>query len=180
MKWLFFSYSVPAKPSKPRVHAWRQLKKLGAVNYKSLWVVPHSKERVQELLKLIQDIESFKGEGFILEGKALSPADEEAIKAAVLSANNEEYQEVLHKCEDFLKEIAMEIERKNFIFAEVEENEEEFEKLKKWLKKVEKRTILETPLRKEVIETIKRCEQALDEFSQLVYEYIQENDVNNA
>lgn|GEM_PF-6866078 len=48
----------------------------------------------------------------------------------------------------------MEIDRKNFIFAEVEE--------------------------KEVIEVIKRCEQALDEFSQLVYEYIQESDVNNA
>ena len=80
--------------------------------------------------------------------------DEDALKAAVLSANNEEHQEVLHKGHDLLAEISMEIDRKNFIFAEVEE--------------------------KEVIEVIKRCEQALDEFSQLVYEYIQESDVNNA
>ncbi len=179
MKWLFFSYTVPAKPSKARVHVWRQLKRLGAVNFKSLWVLPHSKKRIQHLTALVQDIESFHGEGFILEGKTLTAADEEAITHAVLSSNNEEFSEILHKCDDFLKEIDMEISKKNFIFAEVEENEEEFEKLKKWFKKIEKRSILETPLRKDAVEKLALCEQALDTFSQMVYNHIQENSFGN-
>lgn len=180
MKWLFFSYTVPAKPSKARVHVWRQLKRLGAVTFKSLWVLPHSKKRIQNLTTLIQDIESFHGEGLILEGKPLSVADEEGIMNAVLSANNEELSEIIHKCDDFLKEIDMEISRKNFIFAEVEENEEEFEKLKKWYKKIEKRCILETPLRKDAVEKLALCEQALDAFSQMVYNHIQENSTGNS
>jgi superfamily I DNA and RNA helicase len=72
---------------------------------------------------------------------------------------------------DYAKEIEFEISRQNFIFAEVEENEEELEKLKLWLKKVEKRDIVEAPLHKEAIEQIKACEALFQDFAQRVYEH---------
>jgi hypothetical protein len=170
MKWLFFSYSLPSEPSKARVFVWRQLKKLGAVNYQTVWVISHSNESVNELRKLIETIEGYKGEGMLVEGKALDKNQEERIHKAFIDSRNEEYHEVIEKCEDFFKEIKFEIERKNFIFAEVEENEEELEKLKQWLKKVEKRDFMKAPLRKTAIEKIKECEKVFDDFAKTVYE----------
>ena len=173
MKWLFFSYSLPSEPSKARVYVWRQLKKLGAVNYQTVWVIPHLNESVNELRKLIETIEGYKGEGMLVEGKALDKNQEERIHKAFMDSRNEEYNEVIEKCEDFFKEIKFEIERKNFIFAEVEENEEELEKLKQWLKKVEKRDFVKAPLRKTAIEKIKECEKMLDDFAHMVYMHTQ-------
>jgi hypothetical protein len=173
MKWLFFSYSLPAEPSKARVYVWRQLKKLGAVNYQSSWVLPYSKERIAELNKLMEEIILFKGESLLVEGRAVDKNQENLIYKALMESRNEEYQELIEKCEDYFKEIKFEIERKNFVFAEVEENEEELEKLKQWLKKVEKRDVVEAPLRKTAIEKIKACEKMFDDFAKTVFLHTQ-------
>jgi len=173
MKWLFFSYSLPTEPSKARVYVWRQLKKLGAVNYQSAWVLPYANERVTDIKKLMSDIESYHGESMLIEGKSVEKSQDELIRKALIESRNEEYRELIEKCEDFFKEIASEIERKNFIFAEVEENEEELEKLKQWLKKVEKRDVMEAPLRKVAHEKIKNCEKMFDDFAKTVFLHTQ-------
>ncbi len=169
MKYLFFSYSLPTEPSKARVAVWRQLKKLGAVNYQSAWVLPRSKERIADLNNLMEEIRRAKGESMLVEGKAVDKGQDELIRKALVDSRNEEYQEVIEKCEDYFKEIKFEIERKNFIFAEVEENEEELEKLKQWMKKVEKRDVVNAPLRKTAMEKIKSCEKTFEEFARTVY-----------
>ncbi len=169
MKYLFFSYSLPTEPSKARVAVWRQLKKLGAVNYQSAWVLPRSKERIADLNNLMEEIRRAKGESMLVEGKAVDKGQDELIRKALVDSRNEEYQEVIEKCEDYFKEIKFEIERRNFIFAEVEENEEELEKLKQWMKKVEKRDVVNAPLRKTAMEKIKSCEKTFEEFARTVY-----------
>jgi len=176
MRWLFFSYSLPSRPSRARVYVWRQLKKLGAVNYQSVWVLPYSGERVNEVKKLIRDIQGWKGEGLLIDGKVLNKEQEERINSEFVASRDEEYREIISKCEDYAKEIEFEIARQNFIFAEVEENEEELEKLKQWLKKVEKRDIVEAPLRKEALERIRACEALFQDFALRVYEHSQVKD----
>jgi len=158
------------------VSVWRQVKKLGAVNHQSVWVLPYSSERVSEVRKLIQDIESWKGEGLLIDGKVLNRDQEERINKAFVESRDEEYREIISKCEDYAKEIEFEIGRQNFIFAEVEENEEEIEKLKQWLKKVEKRDIVEAPLRKAAVEKVKACEILFQDFALKVYEHSQVKD----
>lgn len=172
MKWIFFSYTVPAQPSKARVSVWRQLKKMGAVNCQALWILPHRRDKIAALEELAVEIAAFKGESMLIEGKVLGSGDETRIRAAMLDAGNEEYGELLHKCDDFLREIEKETECQNFIFGEVEENEEELDKLEKWLEKIERRNPMETPLRKEVFKKIKLCEKVLDDFSRKVYDRI--------
>lgn len=172
MKWIFLSYSMPTKPSKYRVQAWRQLKRLGAVNFQNVWAIPHGREKLQDIEKLATDIRAWKGEAFLTVGKPLTEDDEKRLLAAASEASNEEYGELLHVAEDFLEEIRMEIEKKNFIFAEVEENEEELAKIKKWMTKVEKRSVCEAPLRKETLEKIRQCDKALEDFSQLVFDHL--------
>ncbi len=170
MRWIFFSYSLPAEPSKARVYVWRQLRKLGAVNYQSIWALPHAKERIEVLKKLTEDIEKWNGKALLAAGVLLIKSQEEDLKAAFMESRNEEYREVIGKCEDFLKEIELEIGRQNFIFAEVEENEVELEKLKQWLKKVGKRDYIKPPLHKTALQKVKQCEKSFEDFARRVYE----------
>lgn len=173
VKWIFFSHRLPPKPSKIRVHVWRQLKKIGAVNYQSVWVIPHLKTLIPDLEALASQIESYGGGSLLIEGKPINKGEEERILKAFLEASTEEYQEIANKCDDFLKEIASEIARKNFIFAEVEENEEDLDKLKKWFKKVEDRHPVKNPLRKLAADKLRLCEKALEDFSLRVYRHAQ-------
>ena len=173
MKWIFFSHRLPPKPSKLRVYVWRQLKKIGAVNYQSVWIIPYMKNLLSDLESLASHIETYGGGSVLIEGKPLNKAEEERILKAFLEASTEEYQEIANKCDDFLKEIASEIARKNFIFAEVEENEEDLDKLKHWFKKVEDRHSVKNPLRKLAAQKLKVCEKALEDFSLLVYRHAQ-------
>lgn len=173
MKWLFFSYSLPTEPSKARVYVWRQLKKLGAVNVQSVWIIPYSLERLNELKKLVKDIEAYKGSSLLITGTVLLKSQEELIQQAFIKSRNEEYIELLAKCEAFFREIESEIAKENFIFAEVEENEEELAKLKQWLQKIEKRDVLKPPLRKEAETKLKMCEKLFENFARRVYEHQQ-------
>jgi hypothetical protein len=173
MKWIFFSYRLPPKPSRLRVYVWRQLKKMGAVNYQSLWVMPLIKRLLPDLESLASHIEANGGGSILIEGKPIKKGEQEGILKAFLEASTEEYQEIAGKCEDFLKEIAFEIARKNFTFAEVEENEEDLEKLKKWIKRADERHLVKNPLRKLVSQKLRLCEKAFDDFSSQVYEYSQ-------
>lgn len=109
MKWLFFTYSLPTEPSKARVYVWRQLKKLGAVNYQSAWVLPYSSERIADIKQLAEDIRSYRGESLLIEGRAIDKDQEELIKKAIVESRNEEYGELIEKCEDFFKEIKFEM-----------------------------------------------------------------------
>lgn len=171
MKWIFFSYSLPAKPSKARVYVWRQLRKLGALSYQSFWILPSSPERINELKKLCENIDGFQGESLIIDGKVLSAEQEERIRKIFVESRDEEYQELIYKCDDFFKEIQSEIDRENFIFAEVEENEEELDKLRLWFKKIGKRDVLGAPKRKAALEKVKSCDRVFEDFARRVYEH---------
>lgn len=103
MKWLFISYTVPSNPSRARVFIWRELKKLGAINYQTVWVLPYSKEIIEKVQNLEKTIENYGGQVLLAEGKVLNKEDEEKILNAFVEARNKEYQEVIEKCEDFLK-----------------------------------------------------------------------------
>lgn len=171
MKWIFFSYSLPANPSKARVYAWRQLKKIGAVNLQNVWVVPHAVERVKELEKLAESLQKYKGSALTMVGTIPIKQQEQSVLDALAASRDEEYIEVIEQCEAFYKEIDFEIGRENFIFAEVEENEEELEKLKRWFKKVEKRDTVKAPLRKKALQHLKKCEKMLNDFAKKVYDH---------
>ncbi|NLI30592.1 MAG: chromate resistance protein ChrB [Nitrospiraceae bacterium] len=173
MKWLFFSYSLPTEPSKSRVYVWRQLKKLGAVNFQTVWVVPQTAAALGEMHKLVEFVEQNKGDALLIEGKALNEKQVQALQKTFVDSRNEEYQELIEKCVDFANEVAAEIERKNFIFAEVEENEEELDKLKQWLAKIESRDFVKAPLRKVAVEKIRESEKIFDEFAKTVFEHSQ-------
>lgn len=168
-QWLVISYTLPREPSRVRVSIWRKLKKIGAVNIQqSLWFLPLSEENESVFRGIEKEVEKNGGEAVLLS----SAADDDNNKAIIdkfNEARNEEYGELLEQCGDFFKEIEKETERKNFTFAEIEENEEELGKLKNWYHKIETRDVFRASLGSKSKETLSECKEALDGFCSRVY-----------
>ena len=87
------------------------------------------------------------------------------------AARDEEYGELFEQCEEFFKEIDKETARKNFSFAEIEENEEELNKLKQWYKKIVARDTFGSPLQEKATSMLAKCGELLDSFCDKVYEF---------
>jgi hypothetical protein len=161
-KWIAINYTLPRDPSRVRVSIWRKLKKIGAVSIRqSMWILPSSHENGKLLNEVKDEVSRNGGEAFIL---AFS-ADEDGEKMIIdnfNAARNEEYGELFEQCEDFFKEINKEITRRNFTFAEIEENEEELDKLKQWYEKIAARDTFGSPLREKAESMLSKCTELLD------------------
>jgi len=79
MKWIFVSYTVPANPSRARVFIWRELRKLGAINYQTVWVLPYSKDISDKIQNLKKVIENCGGQALLVEGKVSNKQEEEKV-----------------------------------------------------------------------------------------------------
>ena len=63
------------------------------------------------------------------------------MRGAFVTARNEEYAEIIDKCEDFLRQVQKEYDENHFTYAELEENEEDLVKLKNWFAKIVDRDV---------------------------------------
>lgn len=170
-EWIVINYTLPREPSRVRVSLWRKLKKIGAVNIQqSMWILPHSDKNYSLLSEIKAEVSQNSGEAFVM----LSSIDEEGKKAIIKrfnGARDEEYGELLEQCEEFFKEIDKEIARENFTFAEIEENEEELNKLKEWYEKISARDTFFAPLKEKSKLELMKCAESFDQFCNKVYDF---------
>lgn len=170
-EWTAINYTLPREPSRARVSIWRKLKKIGAVSIQqSMWILPSTDENYNLLNEIKNEVSQNGGEAFVMT----ISTDEDGKKIIIEkfnAAREEEYGELLEQCEEFFKEIDKETARENFTFAEIEENEEELDKLKQWYEKIAARDSFGAPLQKKAESTLSKCAEALDGFCDKVYEF---------
>lgn len=169
------NFTLPKEPSRVRVSVWRKLKKCGSISIgQSMWLLPISDENQMIFTEISNEITQNNGTAFVLNGNFLISEKSDDIMAKFNTIRNEEYKEFLGICEDYFQEIEKETTKENFTFAELEENEEEFNKLEIWIKKIAARDFFRASLRQEAEEKLVTCKQLLDEFSRKVFDLNQE------
>lgn len=171
-KWIVLNYNLPTEPSRLRVATWRGLKKLGAVNIQqSMWILGYNEENYSALQKISQNIESNKGEALLMESVFFEEKHEEKIISFFNNIRNEEYKEYIDECEKYLKELEKEISIEKFTFAELEEEEEELQKLISWYDKIETRDIFHSSEGNTAKKSLEQIKKAFEEYSELVYNH---------
>ena len=167
--WLLLIYKVPAEPARQRAMVWRRLKALGAVYLQDgVAALPDSAAAERSLRTLRNEIARFEGVGYLLRSQAV--AGQAEVTATYNRARDEEYDEIIDRCQDFEKEIERELADQHLTYAELEENDEDLTKLKNWLAKVQDRDVLGAGKRGEAIDAVARCESSLEMFAALVYD----------
>jgi DNA-binding transcriptional regulator PaaX len=166
--WLLLVYRIPSEPTRLRATAWRRLKGLGAVYLQnSAAALPAGAGAERALRKLRHEIVEMGGTAVLLSCVAL--AGEAEVHAAFQAARDDEYEEIIDKCRDFLGQLEKEYKAEHFTYAELEENEEDLIKLQGWLGKVTERDVFGAPKRAQTLEAVGTCERALEEYAARVY-----------
>ena len=102
---------------------------------------------------------------------ATTSANEDAeIEAGFRRDREREYQELDSRVGGFLLEIEKETRLEKFTFAELEEIEDDFEKLSSWLSKIVARDFFPTARKAEAEAKLKACDLARNTFCERVYE----------
>ncbi|MCZ8516596.1 hypothetical protein O9H85_30265 [Paenibacillus filicis] len=168
--WLLFSYRVPSDPSTLRVRIWRTLKSMGVLYIQqSVCLAPLTPEVKKKLQQIQQVIEESDGESLLLEVSQFSETSTEELVEMFNKQRSVEYNEFLGGCSLFLREIETESEKGNFTFNEVEENEADLVKLKRWHRKILKRDFFNCALHSQALDQLGLCESVLNEFTHKVY-----------
>lgn len=171
-RWIVLNYNLPTEPSRPRVAAWRGLKKLGAISIQqSMWILGYNEDNYSALQKISQDIEQNNGEALLMESVFFDEKHEERVISLFNDIRDEEYNEFIDECEKFLKELAKEISIEKFTFAELDEEEEEFQKLISWYYKIGARDTFNSAGRNGAKKSVEQIKEAFEEYSELVYKH---------
>jgi hypothetical protein len=91
------------------------------------------------------------------------------VHRAFQAARNDEYEEIVDRCEDFLQQVKKEYTANHFTYAELEENEVDLVKLRNWFAKVRERDVFDAEGRQAVEKAIDECEQSLEAYAARVY-----------
>jgi hypothetical protein len=166
--WLLLIYRVPSEPTRLRAAVWRRLKSLGAIYLQnSAAALPASVEAERALRKLRREILDMSGSAVLLSCSVL--AGEQGVLTAFQAARDDEYAEIVDKCEDFLAQVRKEYVADHFTYAELEENEVDLVKLRTWLGRVIDRDVFGADGRPAAERGLAACEQSLEEYAARVY-----------
>jgi hypothetical protein len=166
--WLVLIYRVPPEPTRLRSTVWRRIKALGAVYLQSsVAALPASPANERSLRKLRREILDMSGTAVLLSAAAL--AGDAEVRASFLAARNDEYEEIVDKCEDFLRQVQKEYDENHFTYAELEENEEDLVKLRNWFAKITDRDVFNADGRPATERALEACEQSLEAYAARVY-----------
>jgi Protein ChrB, N-terminal len=166
--WLVLIYRVPPEPTRLRSTVWRRIKALGAIYLQSsVAALPASPANERSLRRLRREILDMSGTAILLSAAAL--AGDAEVRAAFLAARNDEYEEIVDKCEDFLRQVQKEYDENHFTYAELEENEEDLVKLKNWFAKIVDRDVFNADGRPATERALEACEQSLEAYAVRVY-----------
>ncbi|UUX34804.1 Chromate resistance protein ChrB [Fundicoccus culcitae] len=170
-EWLMLNFTIPKEPSRVRVSVWRKLKKQGAVSIgQSTWLLPAMDNHLDFFNDIVNEIQDNHGTAYLAKADFITTTSSDDIVDIFNQARNEEYKEFLEKCEDFYAEIENETNKDNFTYVELEENEDEYNKLLEWFKKISFRDSFTAPLKTDAIQAIEKCQNLLETFTNRVYE----------
>jgi hypothetical protein len=167
-RWLLLVYRVPSEPSRLRATVWRRIKSLGAIYLQSsAAALPASVTAERALRKLRSEILDMSGTAVLLSCEVV--AGEADVRAAFQAARDDEYEEIVDKCADFIAGVDKEYAESHFSYAELEENEVDLVKLRTWLARVRERDVFGAAGLQQALSSLAECEEKLEAYAARVY-----------
>lgn len=169
-RWLVLLVRIPAEPSRHRVAVWRELRKAGALSLgQGVWAVPELPVFEAALQRTAELVARAEGEVTTLEAAGKDEADGARLRGLYDEARRADWTEFLADCRKFEDEIAKEIRIEKFTLAELEEEEQSLERLRRWHRDLTGRDVFGTPQAAEATARLKDCVARCEEYGELVF-----------
>ena len=113
-----------------------------------------------------------EGDLLRLRASGWSGADEQTLQARYAGQRREEWVEFGAECAKFLVEIAKEHARAKYTLAELEEEEQSLDRLRRWYRDLRNRDLLGSGGAPEAEGALKDCVVAFEEYAERVYQVV--------
>jgi hypothetical protein len=170
MGWIVLLFRVPAEPSRHRVAVWRELRRTGAVSIgQSAWLAPAATAFADGIGRAVDIVQAAGGEAIVLDATGRQPADSERLAGIYTAAREAEWTEFLAECGKYLAELDKEIATSKLTLAELDEEEQTMERLRRWHRELRLRDVLGAPSASSADRRLKECEAKLEDYTQRVF-----------
>jgi hypothetical protein len=170
--WLLLIYQLPKGASSARTAIWREVRRLGVLSLQhAVCLLPLSENNRVAYERIARRVEEYRGEASILETASPNDVWHERTVSRFNAARDEEYEEVVDETERFCEEINRERRKAKFTFAELEDEESNLERLRRYLAQVEARDAFGAEGRLKAAAEVERCAEVLEAFAQEIYEH---------
>lgn len=133
------------------------------------WVLPHTPEHQTFFNEVGKAVRGQGGQAFLFAAETLGPEEDAAVRTRFADDRGREYDELAEHTRAFLEELKRETALEKFTFAELEEVEDDFQKLETWLGKVRPRDFFPGERLERATADIERCRAAFAQFAAEVY-----------
>ncbi len=167
--WLLLLTQLPASASTTRVALWRKLRAAGATSVEhGAWMLPATKLHRELMKSLVAMVQSHDGSASLFEATALD--GDEAMETRFAADRAREYQKFVTRAQGLLDEVAKEVAASKFTYAELDEVEDDLQKLEIWLKRITARDFYAGKAQESALEMIADCRRSITAFSERVFE----------
>lgn len=170
MRWRVLTVRLPREPSRHRVAAWRELRRLGAVSLaQGVWAIPEGELFDEGLDKVVAMAEAAAGSPLVL-----TVTDDDAgatrLEALFTEQREAEWTEFLSDCAKFEAELADEVAKGKLTLAELDEEEQSLDRLRRWFRQLRAKDVFGASNAPAAERRLKEVGEALDRFAEAVYE----------
>ena len=168
--WIVLIVRVPSEPSRHRVAVWRELRRVGAVQLgQGSWALPEAPPFVGFVDKMTTLVAEHDGEMLALSASAVDDATGVRIRHLYDEARRAEWAEFESECGKCLAELAKEIRNEKFTLAELDEEEQNVDRLRRWHRELRSRDVFDSVVPATTAAQLDACSTELERLTGLVY-----------
>ena len=148
---------------------WREMRRLGAVPLQQgPWAVPDGERFDAGFAEVVEAIRAAGGHPVVL-----AVADDQAsvgqLEALFTAQREAEWREFVSDCGKYEAELAGEVAKGKLTLAELDEEEESLDRLRRWYRTIQARDLFGAPSAAVAERRLKECTEALEDFAERVY-----------
>ncbi|MCA1674497.1 MAG: chromate resistance protein ChrB [Actinobacteria bacterium] len=176
-RWIVLLCRMPSEPARHRMALWRELRRAGAVPLgQAVWGLPDLPaiqpvlDRARELITVAH------GDLLVLSASGYDEAAAIRLDELYATQREQEWTEFLGDCAKYLAELDKEEATAKFTLAELEEEEQSLDRLRRWYRDLRARDLLGTSAAGEADLRLKECARRLDDYAEQVYTAVTDPD----
>jgi hypothetical protein len=170
VSWVLLTYRLPAEPTRHRVAVWRELRRVGALSLQqATWAVPARDDFVAAVTRAVELVERAGGEAQVFDAAPRAAFGEGRLEQLFTAEREEEWCEFVRECTKFNQEIDKEIAIEKLTAAELDEEEHNLDRLRRWYRELRGRDVFIAPSQELAEQRLKECVERLEDFAERVY-----------
>jgi hypothetical protein len=174
VRWFLLTYRLPAERSSARVAVWREVRRSGALQLQqSVVAFPDRDPFVHAVARIRAAVDEVGGSTLALRAEPVDPDDDARLRAAWNEARADEYAELAAECEKLVAEIDKEFAKQKFTLAELDEEEAELDKLRRWHERIQARDVCGCERADAAAAALERASDALARYTAAVFDRTQ-------